>query len=66
MTAAILILAGAAFLAVAAFAVFAVLVLSIHRTDRVRMSEAGGGRRGAIARRVLAGIGTRAGKGGDE
>lgn len=65
MTAVFLVLAGTAFLAVAAFAVFVLLVLSIHRTARVPLSEARGMRHGSMARRVLAGIRVE-GKDGDE
>jgi len=52
----IFILAGTGFLACAAFAVFAFLVISIHRTPRVPMSETPGKRPGAFARCVLSGV----------
>ena len=54
----ILILAGTAFLASVAFAAFTVVVVSIRRNERARLSETKGQRAGTIARRVLAGIST--------
>ena len=44
-----------AFLSATAFAVFALTVISMHRTARVPLSEAGGDRAGALSRRVLVG-----------
>jgi hypothetical protein len=55
---AIFILAGTGFLAGAALAVFALIVISIHRTPRVPMSETSGKRPGAFARRVITGVRT--------
>jgi hypothetical protein len=52
----LLILAGTAFLAVLVFAVFVLLVVSIHRTPRVPMSEVRGRRAGAFARCVITGV----------
>jgi hypothetical protein len=52
----LLVLAGTAFLAVLVFAVFVLLVISIHRTPRVPMSEARGRRAGAFARCVITGV----------
>jgi hypothetical protein len=53
---ALFILAGTAFLACAAFAVFAFLVISIHRTPRVPMSQTPGNRPGTFARCMLTGV----------
>lgn len=50
----LVILAGAMFLAV--IAMFAVLVVSIRRAERVPMSAIQGKRPGTIARRVLVGF----------
>jgi hypothetical protein len=58
MTAVLLILAGTVFLSILAFAVFAVLVVSIRRTPRVPMSETRGKRAGAVARCVIGGVRT--------
>jgi hypothetical protein len=58
MTDLILILAGTGFLALIVLAAFTVIVVSIHRTERVALSETRGNRAGAIARYVLTGIGT--------
>jgi hypothetical protein len=44
-----------AFLSVIAFTVFALAVISMHRTARVPLSEAGGDRTGMLSRRVLVG-----------
>lgn len=52
----VLILAGTGFLAFAGLAVFAFLVISIHRTPRVPMSQTPGRRHGAFARCVLTGV----------
>lgn len=57
MTFALLILAVTAFLACIAFAAFVFLIVSIHRTPRVPMSETPGERTGSFARRVLSGVG---------
>lgn len=52
------ILAGTAFLAVITFTAFALVVVSIHRNERARLSETKGNRAGIIARHVLTGIST--------
>jgi hypothetical protein len=44
-----------AFLSAIAFTVFVLAVVSMHRTARVPLSEAGGDRAGALSRRVLIG-----------
>lgn len=54
----LVILAGTAFLAVSALAMFAMLVVSIRRTERVPLSELQGKPTGTIARRVLTGFRT--------
>lgn len=50
------VLAGTSFLAVSALAVFAVLVVSIRRAERVPLSESRQKRVGIIAGRVLIGF----------
>jgi hypothetical protein len=65
MTAALFILAASAFLAFLALGAFAFLIVSIHRTPRVPMSETRGKRTGAFARCVIAGVRTES-KEGDE
>lgn len=54
----ILILAGTAFLACLAFAGFVFLIVSMHRTPRVPMSETPGKRPGSFARHVITGVRT--------
>ena len=56
MNDALFILAGTAFLAFAALTVLALIVISLHRTDRVPLAEIHGRRSGALARHVLAGF----------
>jgi hypothetical protein len=65
MTAALFILAVSVFLSFLAFGAFALLIVSIHRTPRVPMSETQGKRAGAFARCVIAGVRTES-KEGDE
>lgn len=50
------ILAGTAFLAITAFAVFVFIVVSIHRTQRVPLAETRGKHSGSFARCLLVGI----------
>jgi hypothetical protein len=44
-----------AFLSAIAFTIFALAVISMHRTARVLLSEAGSDRAGTLSRRVLVG-----------
>lgn len=51
----LIVLAGTGFLAVLVSVAFVLLVVSIHRTPRVPLSEARGKRSGALARCVITG-----------
>ena len=46
------------FLSGAAFGIFILIVVSMHKTSRAPLSETHGERRGAISRRMLVGVRT--------
>jgi hypothetical protein len=52
------ILAGTAFLSFITLAAFVLVVVSIHRNERARLSETKGNCAGIIARKVLTGVRT--------
>lgn len=61
----ILVLAGTALLACLAFGAFVFLIVSLHRTPRVPMSETPGKRPGSFARCVITGVRTKAKEDGE-
>ena len=56
MTSALSLIAILAFLAGAVFGGLLIIVISIHRTNRVPLSESHGQRGGSVSRRMLTGI----------